>query len=197
MTDLSDLVEPLKREVAIPGAANFKAAFPETNDDDLLGTVMDALGEAQLDGFLSAVALDVDAGTTTPDISRAGGALLILYAGGRIVRNQIRNLATHTRYEASGSVFERDQSAIMLKEVLTELNDRKTALVQLLRQRIGTPVYMRDGYMIRATAFYAYELAGFGEMAEAWTSDPYSVTPNYWGVEQAIEQLPAAGTPVP
>jgi hypothetical protein len=194
VSDLSDLVEPLKREVAIPGAANFKAAFPETTDDDLTGTISDALCEAQLDGFLGGVILDVDNAVTTPALSQAAGALLVLYAGGRIVRNQIRNLATHTRYEASGAIYERDQSATMLKEVLSELDTRKDKLIQLLRQRIGTPVFMRDGYMIRATAFYAYELSGYNELAEPWGNDPYSASPSYWSTEQVIEQLPTAST---
>lgn len=160
MSDLNDLVETLKREVAIPGA--FEASFPNTTDDDLLGSLLDALAEAQLDGFLNHVSAD-EGGVTTPDISKAAGALITIYAGIRIVRNEIKNFDSHFRAESSGQVFERDKAASALTESLKDLRERKKGLQEIgKRGGTGTPVYTHDGYAIRSTsAFFPDELGHY------------------------------------
>ena len=169
MSDLADLVEPLKREVAVPG--RFDADFPDTLDSDLEATLIDAFWESKLDGFFggaygggtdqSGVTVD-DTGITTPDISGAAGALVTIYAGVRILRNALRNTATHFRAESSGQVFERDQSAGLLKGLLDALEQRKRQLLLYLviQPNLATEVHTLDGYAIRGFAFYDYELAG-------------------------------------
>ena len=190
MTDLADLVDSLKREVAIPGT--FSTVFPNTTDDDVTGALADGLAETQLDGWMPTLQLDLDTNLTTPDLSLAGRALVVIYAGIRIVRNQLQNMTAHVRYETRGNVFEQDRGAGMLKEALSDLSKRRQSLIALRLQRTGTSVSMRDGYMIRANAFYAFELGlGLGaEMFnEAFADDPYSLTPYDWQADMLTGQI--------
>lgn len=178
MTDLADLVDGLKREVAVPGT--FASIFPNTTDDDLIGTLADGLAETQLDGWMLGLQLDLDSNLTTPDLSLAGRALVVVYSGIRILRNALANQSSHVRYETRGNVYETDRGAGLMKEALADLNKRRASLIDLRLKRSGTSVYTRDGYMIKANAFYAFEL-GLGIEAEAFNEafgeDPYTVTP--------------------
>jgi hypothetical protein len=78
MSDFLDNVESLKRVVATPGT--FDTLFPDTTDQDLVGTLLDGIAQAQLDGLLASYTYD-DTGTVTPDLSAPQSALVILYAG--------------------------------------------------------------------------------------------------------------------
>lgn len=159
MTDLAELVEPLKREVAVPGT--FSAAFPDTTDDDLAASLLDAFAQAQLDGFLLKTDAD-DNGVTSPDLSRGAQGLLVLYAGIRFLTTDLLNRKSHTRYEAGGAVFEQDQGASILVEALKNLQAKKASIIALAqaqaRTMIGTTIV--DGYYIKATDFYRTELYG-------------------------------------
>lgn len=185
MTDLADLVDGLKREVAVPGT--FPTAFPTTTDDDLIGTLADGLAETQLDGWMLGLQLDLTTNLTTPDLSLAGRALIVVYSGIRILRNALANQSSHVRYETAGNVYETDRGAGLMKEALADLNKRRASLIDLRLKRSGTAVYSRDGYMVRANAFYAFEL-GLGlaaeAMDEAFGEDPYAVTPYDYQVGQ-------------
>lgn len=190
MTDLADLVDPLKREVAVPGT--FATMFPDTKDDDLIGTLADGLAETQLDGWMLGLRLDLDTNLTTPDLSLAGRALIVVYSGIRILRNALANQSSHVRYESAGNVYETDRGAGLMKEALSDLNKRRAGLIDLRLKRSGTAVYTRDGYMVRANAFYAFEL-GLGlageALQEAVGEDPYTVTPYDFQAEMLTGQL--------
>ena len=159
MTALTTLVEPLKREVAVPGA--FEATFPVTSDDDLAFSLMDAFAQAQLDGFLVNSVMD-DAGVVTPDLSRGAGSLIVIYAGIRFLTADLLNRKSHVRYEASGAVFEQDTGASILVEALKGLRAKKDAMLAAVQagQRAGIGITMVDGYIIKATDFSTYELGG-------------------------------------
>ncbi len=147
MSLLEDLIEPLKRYVAVPGT--FGDVFPDTTDDDLLGSLMDGFAEAQLDGYFLTFQMD-DEGETAPDIDRAQGALIALYAATRIVQTQLANLKTVTRYEARGLVYEAQQSAQVLVALLKDLQDRKKAIAN--RKDVygaGAAFTMADQYAAR------------------------------------------------
>lgn len=156
MSDLSELVEPLKRAVATPGT--FADVFPEATDDLLTAQLADAFGEAQLDGFLSGFSVDLTLSTTSPDLSTAQGALLVVYAAYTILVNEVRNRKSHVRYEASGTVFEQDQTASMLNEILRQLGDRKKDLLEQARlgQLDETGVFMADLAFVKATQDYGW-----------------------------------------
>lgn len=161
MTDLADLVEPLKREVAVPGT--FRSLFPDTTDDDLVGALLDSFAQAQLDGFLAdSVATDV--GVVSPDLSRGAAALIVLYAGIRFLTAELINRKSHIRYEAGGAVFEQDQGASILVEALRGLRAKKDALIATAQAsaRAAVGITMVDGYFIKATDFATSELLSSG-----------------------------------
>lgn len=184
MTDLADLVDTLKREVAIPGG--FVAAFPNTTDDDLVGALADGFSECQLDGWMLQIALDLDAGTVSPDLSPAGKALVSIYSGIRILRNALVNQTSHVRYEAKGNVYESDKGAGLLREALKDLNDRRQQLYLLRLRRDGTRVYTHDGYMIHATSFYPLEM---GELLDPFLDNVATGSPATWGLDYAMSQI--------
>jgi hypothetical protein len=175
-TDLAELVEPLKREVAVPG--EFDTVFPNTANNDLAGGLADGFAQAQLDGFFGTMAVDLTDPahpTVTPGLSSAGGAVCVLYAGERMIRAQLRNLKTVVKYEAAGAIYDVEQAASVLSQELRDLTQRrKDMLANILRQQraAGSSVYVSDGYLIRAFGywpwgytgefpyFYGYELPG-------------------------------------
>lgn len=159
MTDLADLIEPLKREIAVPG--EFESVFPNTTDEDLLATLADALGEAQLDSYFQTTVLDDTeaAYPVTPDLSAAGAALLVMYAGSRILRARLRQLNASTRYKAGNVEYETTQSANLLRDELATLTARRIELLTLARSA-GRVVYQLDAYLGRAAVNWA-TLGGF------------------------------------
>lgn len=176
MTDLSDLVDSLKREVAVPGT--FATTYPGTTDADLVGSLMDAFGGAQLEGFFGAQTLDLDAETVAPDLSAGGRALVVIYAAERILMARILSMRTRTLYEAGPTKYETENAATVLTTVLKSLMDRKKNLLVNLADglRSRTPIYMADAYSDRVTydpgvysgitrpfsrlSFFDYELIG-------------------------------------
>ena len=119
MTILLDLVPSLKRQVAIPG--EFDTAFPNTMDSDLIGSLGDAFGQAQLDGFFGTMVWDPVANTVTPDLSPGGSAIVGLYAAEGILLAKFRNQPTRTVYKAGITAYEVDYSANVLAAEIKEL----------------------------------------------------------------------------
>jgi len=164
MTDLVTLVEPLKREIAVPGV--FDDVFPDTSNTDLAATLADGFAQAQLDGFFPNLTVT----STTPftvseELSAAGGALVVLYAGMQIVRAQMRNLTLTARYKAGSVETETGRSAMILRDELTFMRTRIYELTTLAR-RSGRKTYVLDAYVSRSLAnsalggFYGYEYRG-------------------------------------
>lgn len=175
-TDLNQLVPALQRELAVPGAANFTALFPNTQNADLAGSLADSFANAQLDGFFSTQVVDPTALTVTPGLSSGGMALIILYAAIRTIKAQLRNLATTQKYDAGGGVgYEVSYSSNVLVTELKDFQARRDQLLALvLRQARGVrAAYVVDGYLIRSFSyfpifygaqgsFHEFELGGFG-----------------------------------
>lgn len=162
MSDLATLVEPLKREIAIPG--EFDTTFPNTSDDDLTYSLADGFAEAQLDGYFPTLVLDPDDNSVTPDLSAAGGSLVIIYTGMRIIRSQLRALNTRSNYEAASVKYEVEKSSTVLREELKYLIKRRDDLTAQARRSTGA-TYVFDSYFARSAVdwsrvggFYAYEL---------------------------------------
>lgn len=163
MSDLADLVDPLKRELAVPGT--YDTAFPNTGDQDLLDSLADGFSEAQLDGYFSDYTLDLDTYLTTPDYSAAGGSLIVLYTGMRIIRAQLRALNLSEKYNAGPVSYEIERSSTLLREELKYLISRRDDLVSQAKKTGGTVVL--DSYFTRSatnwalqTGFYPAELGG-------------------------------------
>lgn len=170
MTNVADLVEPLKREVAVPGT--FDSVYPNTTDTDLEGSLADAFGTAQISGyFLDQVIsdLDDDPVTVTPDLSPAGRALVVIFAAERILTSQIMSLKQRVAYEAGPVKYETENSATVLVEILKQMRLRREAIVKAAESaRSAGTFQMADMYADRVTGteglivgdpvFYAYEL---------------------------------------
>lgn len=157
MSQLEDSIESLKNAVAPPGS--FDTLYPDADDSNLLLRLLDGFGQAQLWGYLSEVSVNDD-GETTPDLSRAQIALVILYAAKRVVDMRLLDLKTHVRYEAGSAVFEQDQGVSTLVQLQKEYAEQLNLLQKYAREdSYATGFVMVDLYMSRALGSYA----GLGE----------------------------------
>lgn len=156
MTDLRTLVEPLKREVAVPGT--YDDVFPDTDDDALLGTLADSLAEAQIWGMFGDVTLSPEYETSRP-LSAAGGAVIVLFAGMRILRAQLRTLNQSSTYKAGSVEYSTAAMTSVIRDELAAMRSRVDAIVVDSR-RSGRAVGFGDGYAGRITA-YAGSLGAF------------------------------------
>lgn len=155
--DLVDLTGSLRRAVAPPG--EFDTYFPDTVDEDLVGTLADAFAETQMDGFLSTVALDIDAGTLTPDLTAAEGALVVLYARARVVMARLSNIKSHTRYKAGPVEAEVEQAASLLVALLKDTSDRKKQIINDNRYSSGSSFTMVDLYVSKSLDYTSPDLS--------------------------------------
>lgn len=143
--DLSDFVDVLRREVTPAGTTT------AVSDDELAGYLADAFWEARLDGFLLGYEADEDglvtATSASMDFPRQDVALCVLYAGVRILRNQILNTKTAFRAKSGANEFEQQNSATMLAEMLKQLRSTKDRLIEQIRDQ--TPVHAFDALSTR------------------------------------------------
>lgn len=154
MSDLSNLVDALKRRVAVPG--DFENVFPDTSDDDVTGLLMDGFARAQLNGYFTAPSFAMDDnGLVTPDISRAQGSLIVLYAGVQMVQTQLLNLKNRTHYKAGNVEYQTEQGSNILTAVLKQLKDELIE-VQRLAATAGTTAatLVADQYFLKAVGPY-------------------------------------------
>lgn len=165
---MSTLVPALKRELAVPGT--FDAAFPNTTQADLVGSLADGFAEAQLFGFFPTMALTFIPNAdpllvdweTSEDLSSSGGALVVIYTSIRYIRAQFRTLKTMQRYKAGPVEFETQQAASVLTAELEFLMKR---LDDIVTNAVGSArplASVFDNYLARNCAmswggFYPYE----------------------------------------
>jgi hypothetical protein len=168
MTALATLVPALKRELAVPGT--FDTVFPNTGTKDLIGTLADAFAQCQLDRFFPDVVLDTtnpDATqwATTPDLSTAGGALIVIYAAMRTLRANLRTLSTSSTYKAGPVEASQSQSATLLRAELDYLVQRQKDLIAAGTRGARTcSASQVDGYLARVVsvpATYNGNVGGF------------------------------------
>lgn len=153
MTAIATLVDPLKRELAVPGT--FADTFPSTFTKDLIGTLADAFAQARLDRFFPDVTLDISSSdpvnwATTPDLSDAGGALIVIYAAMRVLRAKLRSGPTSSTYKAGPVEASQSQSATLLKAELDYLVQRQNDLIAMAKAtaRVCSASQV-DGYLAR------------------------------------------------
>lgn len=174
MTLLATYIPALKREVSGPG--EFDADFPSSDDGELLGSLADGFGQAQLDGFFGTQAYDPTANTVLPDLSFAGAQLTVIYAGERILKAKLRSLQTKTLYKAGGVEYEVERAASAITQELKDISARKDRLLKqiLIVARSTSSVHVTDGYLVRSQGyfplgvwgdwggFFGYEVGGLG-----------------------------------
>lgn len=175
MTALVTLVPALKRELAVPGT--FDTVFPDTGTNDLIGTLADAFSQCRLDAFFKDVTLDITNAdpkvwATTPDLSDAGGALIVIYAAMRVLRASLRSTSTSSTYKAGSVEASTSQSATLLRSELDYLVQRQKDLIAAGTRGARTcSASVVDGYLARIGdtclpayssigGFFAYEYLG-------------------------------------
>jgi len=161
MTLLSTLVPSLQREVAVPGT--FADVFPDTSDDDLTQTLADGFGEAQMWGFFPQMTLteNGDDWETSEDLSASGGTLVVLFAAGRIIRAQLRNLNTLERYKAGPAEVEFGKAASVLKDELDYITGRIAALIQESKRGLIPLATVHDNYWARGAGLVPFGIPGY------------------------------------
>lgn len=159
VVDLVDYIDALKREVQPPGSSIFDAV----SQSDWVGYLTDAFWEARLDGFLTHwVAVENSSTDVTIEPTTVGGddmprqyvALVVLYAGIRVLRNRILNTNTGFRAKAGPVEFEQQNSANLLSEMLKQLKATKDRIIESLEQQAvsnlpGGGVLVLDAFSAR------------------------------------------------
>jgi hypothetical protein len=157
MTALATLVEPLKRELAVPGT--FDTIFPDTDDTALEGSLADGFGEAQLRGFFPTFELTEDDGAyeTTEDLTAAGAALVLIFTSMRIIRAQLRALTSSEAYKAGNVEFSSSRASNLLRDELKYLDSRVNAIIaEGLRASRIVKVEVFDNYRVRTAIDMGY-----------------------------------------
>lgn len=169
--DLADYVDTLRREVQPPGSTSFATV----SDTTFVGYLADAFWEVKLDGFIQPYACDSD-GIIIPandpqasnialgfkatdyvdgvDMPRDQVALVVLYAGIKIIRNQLMTTSTKVRAKAGPVEFETDNSANFLVEMLKELQNVRSRLLFL--KTYNQDVFLVDAFSARSTSAASY-----------------------------------------
>lgn len=148
--ELVDYVDSLRREITPLGTTMFAGV----TEDQLLGFLSDAFWEARLDGFMANYVADEDGVVTNEgsggDLDRRYVALVVLYAGIKILRNRILNMNTGFRAKAGPVEFEQQNSATMLAEMLKQLRATKDRILQELDEVTdATDVLALDAFSVR------------------------------------------------
>lgn len=161
--DLADeqYIDSLKREV-IPLGSDL---FSGVDEGVWVGYLTDAFWEAKLDGFLAGYVVDPDGVITNEadpavNLDQRYVALIVLYAGIRILRNRILNMNTGFRAKAGPVEFEQQNSATMLAEMLKQLRGTKDRILEELEESEATGVMVLDAFSTRL----------FGETGSYWGS---------------------------
>lgn len=146
--ELSSFVGSLQREVVPLGSGLFADVTPE----QWTAYLTDAFWEARLDGFMEGYSAD-DTGSIEAldgvDLDRRYVALVVLYAGIRVLRNRILNMNTGFRAKAGPVEFEQQNSATMLAEMLKQLRTTKDRILQELDEAEATAVLALDAFSVR------------------------------------------------
>lgn len=156
-TDLNTLVEQLKRECAVPG--NFAANYPQTQTSDLVGSLEDAVGRAQLIGFLTTSVLDLSTHAVEPDLSPAAKGLVVLFAADSIITMRLLELNQRSLYEAGPVKYETEKAASVLTEILKTVRARRQEILDAATGvgRTAGGFEMVDQYADRIH-FYSHEV---------------------------------------
>lgn len=150
MTDLAQYTDSVRNIIARPGT--FTDLFPETTDDHLVGTLVDALAECHLEGTLLDYLADAS-GIVRPQITSGQAALVVLYAGVRLIRAELLNRVTSAKYVAGPVSAETTYATNVLRDIMRALDAQKSRLTADILSGTGTgfAFLMADAYVANAT----------------------------------------------
>jgi hypothetical protein len=144
-TDLGDYVDSVRGMLARPGT--FEILFPETTDDGLIQLLRDGLAECNMEQLLVGYVADAN-GMVRPEMPPAAVAMVVLFAGVRLIRAEILNRVTSTKYVAGPVSAEQSYSTNILRDVAKQLEAQKTQLIVLYRSGgAGVDFYMADSFI--------------------------------------------------
>ncbi len=161
-TDLGALIPNLQAEVQPPG----EDAYPDATDDDWVMRLINAFWSAVLDGIITGYTVDDD-GIVTPisgttDLTREMQQIIVFYAGIDIIRNSLRTLNTMTRSVAGPVEFEVQKSANTLRDILKELQVRRSLILTRLSDYGAIPTSYVDAVLAREVSIAAGDVySGF------------------------------------
>lgn len=144
--DLGDLIEAIKSEVSPPGTD----LFPNATEDEWIINLQNAFWEAKLFDFFGNFyeadgLIQPNAGST--DMDRTQQQLIVLFAGARILRNELRNINTTFKSKAGPVEFETQKSANLLRDLL---NDVRSKIMWQLQAVGSTNTFYIDSVTGRA-----------------------------------------------
>lgn len=155
--DLNDLIENLERETTPPGGD----LYPTATDDQLVGFLQDGFWEARLDGLLEGWTENEQEVTpvspNTEEIPRELQQIIVMYGGVKLLRTALLNTNTLFHAVAGPVEFETQTSAMVLSQLLRELQDRRERLLRRLSDAgLLNTVYIDGVFAREASIGYGY-----------------------------------------
>lgn len=156
LTDSDLLIAALKREVNPPGTDLFATA----TDDEWQGQLQDSFWEARLFGFFAGYTesdgiISPISGST--DLDRANQQLIVLFAGARVIRNELKNMNTMFRAQAGPVEFEVQNSASLLVAILRDIRSKVDLALAAIGTINSTTVAYIDSLVGREDSIYQGE----------------------------------------
>lgn len=153
LSDTDTLIASLKREVNSPGSD----LFPTATDDEWLGQLQDSFWEAKLfgffDGYTEANGL-ITPQTGTTDLDRGSQELIVLFAGARVIRNELKNTNTLFRAQAGSVEFEVQNSSQLLVAILKDIRSKVDLALAAIGTINSTTVAYVDSLVGRENSIY-------------------------------------------
>lgn len=147
--DLSELIEPLRAEINIPG----EDVYDTVSNSLWITYLANGFWSAQLDGLMGTY--EESEGEVVGDevLPRDLQQLILMYTGIAILRQRLFSLQTVFRAKAGPVEYEVQQSAQVMKALLDEFSSRRLYLLQRLADTgIARSTYYIDTYAARQEA---------------------------------------------
>lgn len=150
-TDLANSTDSVRFVMARPGT--FADLFPETTDDNLIALLRDALAECHMERTLLDYESD-DNGLVRPVLTSGQTAMVVLYAGLRLVRGELLNRITNAKYTAGPVSAETTYATNVLRDIMKALEAQKRDITTVTAVSGANAAFsMADAYVANATGY--------------------------------------------
>lgn len=166
-TDLALFTDSVRNMVARPGT--FDTLFPETTDDGIVLLLMDGLAECHLHATFTESGSDAN-GLVRPVLTSGQVALVVLNAGIRMIRAELFNRVTSSKYVAGPVSAEITYATNILRDIMKALEDQRQDVTnRLTTSSGGLAFYMQDQYRVNNwAAFHRYDALGELAITPGW-----------------------------
>jgi len=152
--DLADLIDALTTEVNPPGSD----LFPDATEDQWVSNLQNSFWEAKLYGFFDdhteSDGLISPLTVGNADLARDQQQLIVLFAGLRVIRNELKNTNTGFRAKAGPVEFETQNSANLLRDVLRDIRSKVDLILANLSDLSSTTTTYIDSLVGRDNSLY-------------------------------------------